>query len=151
MNLHEMLFGTGSPALEFGQLVTPEERGQFNTLVTALAQTKGSLGGPALPAMLLLRIEDVVTSYFIVRRVEESLRVDGVLVKGKDNTTSISPAVEGAAKARERYRKALNELDEALAKYTHTENPALGIANRIRGLMIAAESIKDEPVALEAS
>lgn len=62
----------------------------------------------------------------------------------RSKSTSASP-IEAAAKARERMRKTMAELDESLAK-TMPANRRQGVADRMRPLLLATRGILEEVV-----
>ncbi len=99
----------------------------------------------ALP-LLLIHAEDVVVSYCIVNRLERALLLEGPLpdrTPDAPKAPAVHPALEAASKARERLRKAMKELEDALGQ-SEGGTAARGIADAVRPLLRQAEGLLDE-------
>jgi hypothetical protein len=109
--------------------------------------------GVELTPLLALRVQDVLVSYLVVRRLEETLRRDGIVLGEHPHSSDeeegkparVHPALEAAAKARERLRRAVHELEEAC---TRAGTPIdLGLADRMKPILKQARGVLDEALA----
>ena len=111
-----------------------------------------------LTPLVVLRVDDVLMCYLIVRHLERVLHREGVVREeilhesgeapaGSSKrvvvaVAAMNPALEQAAKGRERMRKAMKELEDACAK---AGTPVTGgIADRVKPLMEMAEGVFED-------
>ncbi|HOE67150.1 MAG TPA: hypothetical protein PLO62_11555 [Candidatus Hydrogenedentes bacterium] len=122
--------------------LTPREQAFGRRFVREVVAACGERDGGAAP-ILLMRIEDVLASYWLVGRLESLLWNEGVMIEKAGDAAkpaTAHPALEAAGKARERLRKALTELESAL----HRAEPArqtFGVADLFRPLLMKAEGV----------
>lgn len=144
---------------------------EVEALVTRLEAAVGpsiAASGPALLPSIALRAEEVVVAWLIARRMEDVLRTEGVCrmqAKGKqrghaetaqDNNPSenesvfkeVHPMVEKAMKARERVRKALEELEEA-CKNTAATGGSGALAEEALPVLRLGDGVLDDALAFE--
>ena len=95
-------------------LVPRSERSLLNRLVREL-DTFLEKRNIEITPFLVLRLEELVTAYFVARRLEEPLRRLGVFqgeeVGFSDAVARSTSAVEAAARARARLRHVIQELE----------------------------------------
>ena len=74
--------------------------------------------GVAPSPLIMLRVDDVLSSYLVARRLEEALwQADAEETEtGRGRAASFAAAAEPLAKARERLRKAMKELEDLCTK-----------------------------------
>ncbi len=113
--------------------------------------------------MVLLRVEDVLVSWLVVRRIEDLLWAEGVYeapgedaAKGKGRGAGLAsvshglvllPAIECAGKARERMRKAVKELEEACEKMGTPIDR--GLHDLMKPIVEGAEGVLEDAIAFE--
>lgn len=146
-----------------------------DTEVEALVTTLEAAVGPSLagagPLLLLsiaLRAEELVMTWLAARRMEDILRAEGVYRtqekrerrskaetapnnSAKENQhvfKEVHPMVEKAMKARERVRKALQELEDA-CKATAAAGGSGALAEEAAPLLRLGDGIMDDALAFE--
>jgi hypothetical protein len=112
--------------------------------------------GVVLTPLVVLRVDDVLMCYLIVRHLERELHREGAVpaaCEGDEDppdsnrrvaaaVAAMNPALEQAAKGRERMRKAMKDLEDACAK---AGTPVTGgIADRVKPLMEMAEGVFED-------
>jgi len=132
---------------------------QFVAALEAVFQRHGVEQTP----MVLLRVEDVLVSWLVVRRIEDLLWAEGVYEESTEDApkpksragafASVSqglillPAIETAGKARERMRKAVKELEEACEKMGTPIDR--GIHDIMKPIIEGAEGVLEDAIAFE--
>ena len=96
--------------------------------------------GVADTPLLALRVNDVLVSYVLVRRLEAGL-YPGALEDGGDDR-AMAAVVEAVSRARERMRKAMKELEDACAKAGTPIDT--GLADVVKPLLTAAAGLAEE-------
>jgi len=144
---------------------------EIEALVTTLeAAVRPCLAasGPALVPSIALRAEELVLAWLTARRMEDVLRAEGVC-RMQDKTArrghadtpqnartnenepvfkEVHPMVEKATKARERVRKALQELEEA-CKTNAAAGGSGALAEEAAPLLRLGDGILDDALAFE--
>jgi len=96
--------------------------------------------GVADTPLLSLRVNDVLVSYVLVRRLEAGLFLGGAEDEGDERATAA--VVEAVSRARERMRKAMKELEEACAKAGTPIDT--GLADLVKPMLKAATGLAEE-------
>ena len=92
---------------------------------------------------VLARMYEVLVAFIIAFRIDEELWAQGVMLQEKDKNGQftgkkyLNPLVEQSAKAHERLRKAMKELEDTCAKAGKPINE--GLPDKVRDLMKKAE------------
>jgi hypothetical protein len=120
-------------------------------LETVLAPFLGGQGAALLP-LVALRAEELVVAWLIARRMEDILRAEGVctlqVVEGELRFKEIHPMVEKSMKARERVRKALQELEEA-CKATAVSGGSGALGDEVGPLLRLGEGVLEDALNFE--
>jgi len=134
----------------WGQLGGTEEiEALARPLAEALAPHLDAVPG-RLPA-LALRAEDLMVAWLIARRMEDVLRNEGVCRMQKENAElfkEVHPMVEKAMKARERVRKALQEIEEA-CKATAASGGSGALSDEAGPLLRMGEGVLEDAIDFE--
>lgn len=112
---------------------------------------------------VVLRMHDVITQYRLARRIERAVFGQGVVVDPKNGAVdtaigngaakqsarsdSLHPGIEPLAKAWERVRKALTELERVCGGDTSDHVPSL--ADLATPLLERADGVMEEAIAVE--
>jgi hypothetical protein len=163
--LSELLHNHLTPGWgELGGLV--ETARIAGALEAALNPIIAAAGASVTPS-LALRAEELVVAWLVARRMEDILRTEGVC-RMQDNpdtpdpeTTNrrkdkplpkvfkeVHPMVEKAMKARERVRKALQELEEA-CKATAASGGTGALGDEVTALLRLGDGVLDDALAFE--
>jgi hypothetical protein len=122
-----------------------EERLCARDLVERLAAQFDARGVVETP-LLALRVNDLVVSLLLVRRIESQLaELPECPESEKPNARSPATLAEAVGKARERMRKAMKELEDSCAKLGTPIDR--GLADALRPIMLQGRGVDD--VALE--
>jgi hypothetical protein len=92
----------------------------------------------------MLRLEDVLSSYLVVRRLQQAVWLTETEEheSGRAGVAAIAAAAESLAKARERLRKAMKELEDLCAK---TGTPIdVGLADRVQPLLERTKGVLED-------
>jgi len=100
---------------------------------------------------LAWRVEDVLACYEVVRRIEGQMWRAGVYAAPEEAPHAapgpLAPCVEAAGKARERWRKAMKELEEYCAKVGTPIDVSLG--EKVKGLMKKGAGVAEDAYEFE--
>ncbi len=127
---------------------------EVEELASALESALGPLiaaSGSALVPSVALRAEELVAAWLTARRMEDVLRAEGVCrMQEGDNQCfkEVHPMVEKATKARERVRKALQEL-EAACKATAASGGTGALGDEVSSLLRLGDGVLDDALAYE--
>ena len=129
-----------------------------DTEVEALAGTLEAALGPFLAAsgagllpLVALRAEELVVAWLIARRMEDVLRAEGACRRPAEEGprfTEVHPMVEKSMKARERVRKALQELEEA-CRATAVSGGAGALGEEVAPLLRLGEGVLEAALDFE--
>ncbi len=97
--------------------------------------------------LLVLHAEHAILSYLIVRRVEARLN-DGLEMEHDPPKRPLDPVLDAVGKARERWRKAMKELEEYCAKAGTPIDR--GLADIMKPILKKAEGVYEDAVEFEA-
>lgn len=148
MKLKNLLFGRMYKRECYKNLLTETDRKLLNRLMVEFEKLFAER--EIYPTVTrLLRMDDVILNFLVVRRFEDSLREQGVFALDKNGEPNMSSganwAVEVAAKARERLRKALKEFEDGLPDRAPAPKTIRGLADDL--MPIASEQSHDSDVA----
>jgi len=109
--------------------------------------------GVAHSPLLILQVADVCESYLLVRRFEDAIHEDGLFPQKKREPEgplgNISPAVEPLGKARDRWRKAVKDLEDACARAGTPIDK--GLADALKPIVRQADGVLEDALAFEAA
>ncbi len=121
------------------------------SLETVLGPFLAGPGAGLLP-LVALRAEELVAAWLIARRMEDVLRAEGVCrmhdEEGEPRFKEVHPMVEKSMKARERVRKALQELEEA-CKTTAVSGGAGALGEEVAPLLRLGEGVLEDTLDFE--
>lgn len=100
--------------------------------------------GVVVSPLVALRVEDVIVSYLVVRRLETAFTEPTTPEEAK----AAAAGIEAAGKARERLRKAMKELEEACAKAGTPIDD--GIAGQMKPLLLKTVGVLEDALRFEA-
>jgi hypothetical protein len=137
-----------------GGLVPEHEADAVARWVDALEALLTERGVPLTP-LILLRLEDVMTSWLAARRIESILWESGVFAEAPPKrgqeadaaALAVSSLVDHAGKARERTRKAMKDLEEACEKLGAPIDQ--GLADAVKPLLEQSAGVLDDALAFE--
>lgn len=121
-----------------------------NALETALEPCLAASRSVLAPS-IAIRAEELIVAWLSARRMEDVLRNEGVCRMQEDNGPvfkEIHPMVEKSMKARERVRKALQELEEA-CKATAASGGTGALGEEIGPLLRLGDGVLDDALACE--
>ena len=107
--------------------------------------------GPGRLPALALRAEELVVAWLTARRMEDVLRNEGVCRMQQENAKlfkEVHPVVEKAMKARERVRKALQELEDA-CKTTAAAGGSGALSEEAEPLLRLGDGVLEDAVDFE--
>ena len=122
--------------------LTPTQRAVADHLVQDM-ETLLDAHGVAPTPLVVLRVHDVLVSLLVTLQLERYVGEKGAASSGDDAKCAVLPEVESAAKARERLRKAMKELEDACARAGTPIDQ--GLADEVKPLLKQAEGITDDP------
>ncbi|MBI4557921.1 MAG: hypothetical protein HY706_10095 [Candidatus Hydrogenedentes bacterium] len=99
---------------------------------------------------LALRVREILSAFLLIRRLEDALLDDGVVMKpkgGEDGATAgrlsaAHPIAEARAKTWERLRRSLQELAELCGR--KARKPAATVAERVQALLDSTDGLLEE-------
>lgn len=103
--------------------------------------------GVTTTPLVLLRLEDVLSSYLVVRRMQQAVWAADTEEQesARAGLAALTAGAEPLAKARERLRKAMNELETLCAKAGTPID--VGLADRVQPLLEQTKGVLDEALA----
>jgi len=108
--------------------------------------------GAGLLPLVALRAEELVAAWLIARRMEDILRAEGVchmhVVEGELRFKEVHPMIEKSMKARERVRKALQELEDA-CKATAVSGGSGALGEEVSPLLRLGEGVLEDALNFE--
>lgn len=135
----------------WGELGTAVEIEGLANAVEAAVGPCLAASGPALLPLIALRAEELIVAWLNARRMEDVLRTEGVCRMQKENDElfkEVHPVVEKATKARERVRKALQELEDA-CKATAVAGGSGALSDQAGPLLRLGEGVLEDALEFE--
>jgi hypothetical protein len=100
--------------------------------------------GVAMTPLVVMRLEDVLSSYLVVRRLQQAMWLTETEEQesARASVAAMAAAAEPLAKARERLRKAMKELEDLCAKAGTPID--VGLAERVQPLLERTKGVLDD-------
>jgi hypothetical protein len=116
--------------------MTPQERVFYSRFAASIEYTLDQRG-IEMTSMTALRVNDVVVSFVLVRRLESTLNSDAVAAETATKPQTLIALVDGIGKAREKMRKALKELEDVCGPIAMPQET--GFADRMKSIVKRAD------------